>query len=278
MSGNPYHDAAGKFCAKDTAIKSYENEIKEAIQSGDSEKAQDLQADYESMMIEADPQSDVAQNALQRDYGTFAKSSAKKSREEKRREKQLVKSNKNTQKIMDKFDTLYSKYKAQGYSEKEIQDKFHYSGNTTLYDDRELYHTDKTVKPVGEFKEVPLSEVQTGDIITVSMYPNSSGPVNYTARIKTGHLGNHVLLHNDKTTMNSMKDSYIMGKSIDDVRNSKHNGASIITSVIRDEGAEAFLREDAERKQKKEEQEQKIKKLEQKRRELEKEIYETRGY
>lgn len=278
MAGNPYHDADGKFCAKDTAMKSYENEINEAIQSGNSERARNLQTDYESMMIEADPQSDVAQKALQRDYGTLNKFSNKKEREEKKREKQLLKSDKNTQKITDKFNKLYNKYKSQGYSEEAIEEKFYQSGNTTLYEDSGMYHPDKIVKPVGNFEEVPVSEAQPGDIITISMYPNPSGPFNYTARIKTAYMGDHILLHNPTTRMNSLQNGYVLGDSLEDLRNSKQNNASIIISVIRDEGATEFLREDEERKQKREEQEQKLEELERKKRELEKEMYETRGY
>lgn len=78
MAGNPYHDADGKFCAKDTASKSYENAIAEAKDHGLDHKAEVLQSEYEAMMIMADPTGDVAQKALQRDYGTIAKTAAEK--------------------------------------------------------------------------------------------------------------------------------------------------------------------------------------------------------
>lgn len=281
MTGNPYHDATGKFCSKDASIESYESEIEAALIVGDTDKAESLKKEYESMMINANPQSDVAQKALQRDYGMVAKirSKVKLSRKEKNQQKQLLASDRNTQKAIEKFDKRFKEMKAAGYSDEDAikvlkSRNFDYN----LIQNRALYHPDLVVKPVGKFKEVPLSETQEGDIITVSMYPSaSSGPMNYTARIKKIY-GNTICLHNPNTRLNRDQASYVMGNSIEDARNANHSGASIITSVIRDEGAEEFLKEHEKREMIKEEQKSKIKELERKKKEIEKEIFDSRGH
>ena len=276
MTGNPYHDASGKFCAKDTAIESYENEIADALENDEFQRYSRLKRDYENMMIDADPQSDVAQKALQRDYGTLNKSFKKIDREEKKREKTIMKSNENTLRYIDRFNHEARKYaKKHNLSPSDVADEW--AANRKMDQDPiGLIHPDYIVKPKGKYKEIPQSEVQEGDIVSAVGNFGVMNKLNLTRRIASFNGSESIEFYDPSTESRSI----FVSRDIDNLRNNQHEKDSflIITSVVRDEGAEEFLKEHKKREDFKREKEKQIKELEQKKRELEKEIYETRGY
>lgn len=243
MAGNPYHDAQGRFCSKDSAMESYESEISMARSQGDLKHADSLQKDYEDMMIEADPQSDVAQKALERDYGMVSRISAP-SREDKKLEKRLDKADASTEKLVNKFEKQLDGYRQKGHSEEAALKKMRGRGGNSrvLVEDRSQYHPDYMEYPSGEKREVPVSEAMEGDLVTIALRPSGDSDVlNYTARIKKLENGS-ICLHNEDTTVNSFEAGHVIGESIEDVRNRNHNsGNANIRSVIRDEAAEDFV-------------------------------------
>lgn len=286
MAGNPYHDAAGKFCAKETAIESYENEMADAVENDEFQRYSRLKKDYESMMIEADPQSEVAQKALKRDYGTFAQkvrsdTVKKTDRQQRKIEKRFAKSENNRQKLADRFDNEMEKYKKKGYSEESAikamkQTNFNWSNNV---DDLNLYHPDRIVKPVGKFKEVPASQVKEGDIITVSIMPSLSGPVTYTGRLKKFGHSNSIVLDNSGNTETISESGYNMGDSIEEIRKSGSVGDNAyIQKIVRDEGAKDFLKKIEKFNEVENKKRKQIKELEEQKRKLEQEINSARGY